>query len=271
MNGRRLWLDGPGAPERIDALLKRDRITADEAHELRAFALDGFALWPAAVAETLLSRSWSELDEAMARGTRLTCHREGEGVFALSEIQRWSGDGPAFAVHDFHELSAATAALVGQPELVRRCALILGGEPLLMQSQMFRHSSGKGVHRDAPFFPLRHPLLALTVWIAAEPVDVINGALQVYPGSHRVAPMTWGDARLHWPHGENASEIQSHSRALADCLETRGVSRRLMPMHTGDVLFMHPNLAHAAASPEDPTRTRRSIVLHLTTHEASEP
>lgn len=271
MNDRRLWLDGPGALERIERLLELDRITADEANELQAFAQDGFALWPAALPETILSRSWSELDTAMASGARLTCHREGEGVFELSGPMRLSGNGPPFAVHDFHELSAATAALVGQPELVRRCALILGGEPLLMQSQMFRHSSAKGVHRDAPFFPLAHPLLALTVWIAAEPVGRVNGALQLHPGSHRVPPMTWGDAGLRWPHGENASEIQRHSRALADCLESRGVSRHLLPMRTGDVLFMHPNLAHAAASPEDPARTRRSIVLHLTTHEASEP
>jgi non-heme Fe2+,alpha-ketoglutarate-dependent halogenase len=89
--------------------------------------------------------------------------------------------------------------LVNRPELVERCAQLLGPDLMLWRSDLFLKPPGfpeitwhqattyisEEGYKGALYPPDIDKLWGVTVWIAFDDVDLENGCLQFLPGSHR--------------------------------------------------------------------------------------
>jgi hypothetical protein len=79
-------------------------------------------------------------------------------------------------------------ALVLKPQLVEAMHLTLGPNLKLFRADFLmkppRVGSAKGVHQDAPYWPL-DPYESASCWIALDNATLANGCMTVIPGSHR--------------------------------------------------------------------------------------
>lgn len=263
-----LWTDAPDAPARLQRMRACADLDECSANALAGFIERGFVVLRGVLPRATLDAAWHDLDQSQALGHPLTCHREGTGTFLSTQAQALGVPPGRYAVHDLHERSAACLEVVGHPGFTRLLRCLFDGAPVLMQSQMFRFGSDKGTHTDFTHCPVARPLQTATVWIAAEAVDATNGPLYVLPGSHRLPLHRFDNGSALWPHAEDCHQLDRYHRALhAQCLAA-GLQPWCFEATPGDVLVMHPRLAHGALKPTVAGRTRRSLALHVAATQA---
>jgi len=130
-------------------------------------------------------------------------------------------------------------------------------KPTLLQSLTYAFSSHQGEHSDYHLVSppwagdYDRPTLA-AAWFALEDADAGNGALIIYPGSHKIKK------RL-------LQEFESYG-AYVDYLKELMVSHGIEPVtftaKAGDVLFWHGDFVHAGGIATDRQRSRFSYVCH---------
>lgn len=263
-----LWTDRATASGHLQALLDAQAIDAGQAQRLNAFIQQGWLNLKQAVPPALLNRAWIELDEVLRRGEVMRAHREGVGVFGTDQAASLGIEPGRFAVLDLHNRSGAALQAVSHEGFMPWVAHLLDEAPVLMQSQWFRFGSAKGTHADYVYYPIEQPLVTLTVWIAIDQVDGDNGPLYVVPGSHRLPAHVFDQGQLLWPHGEDLQQMRDYHAAMDAACTAWGLAPVALPAEPGDVLLLHPRLAHGACVAADPGRSRRSLVLHLAAPQA---
>ncbi len=127
------------------------------------------------------------------------------------------------------------------------------GEEVLNSSSMFYfkppRARGQAFHQDNFYIRVR-PGTCLGAWIACDPCDAGNGALQVVPGSHRLP--------IYCP--EVADPANYFARELVQ--PPAGMAPVMPILQPGDVIFFHGNLIHGSEPNTSTDRFRRSLVLH---------
>ncbi len=141
------------------------------------------------------------------------------------------------------------------PEVAAILRSIMGA-PRIEMSQchhnciMTKHpgfSSETAWHQDIRYWSFDTPEL-VSVWLALGPEGEDNGALRVIPGSHRLDPDRGRlDRNLFL-----RPELEENRKMIEES--------RLVELHTGDVLFFHCRLFHAAGRNRS-DRTKISIVF----------
>lgn len=258
-----MWIDAPDALRRVDRLHEDGRIDDTEALALESLVSEGFAVIRNAVPAALLDAAWRSLDLAVQRGVPLTCHKEGVGLFLHADACRLGLEAGPFSVHDGHEVSDECLAVASHPAVTSLLVQLFDGLPMLMQSQMLRFGSGKGTHTDFAHCPVVSPLRTATVWIAAEQANAGNGALYVYRRSHRLPLHRFENGCVLWPHGEDTAKLRRYHDSLERQCLMAGLERRTFMAEAGDLLLMHPRLAHGALTPVSRGAARRSLTLHV--------
>ena len=131
---------------------------------------------------------------------------------------------------------------IASHENVRRVICELMEDEAVMLSQCHhncvmtkfpKHSSVTGWHQDIRYWHFDFPEL-VSVWIALDQEDELNGALQVIPGSHKI-DFGRGDFDKDWFFREDNDK----SQALLENQVSIGLNR-------GDLLFFHCRLLHSA-------------------------
>ena len=101
-----------------------------------------------------------------------------------------------YAVNGWHTHCQGVFDLVTDERILDYVEDIIGPDIVCTMTHYFSKDPGdaKAVywHQDAQFWPIT-PSKVVTVWIAIDDVDVENGAMKVFPGSHKlgVIPFEW--------------------------------------------------------------------------------
>jgi ectoine hydroxylase-related dioxygenase (phytanoyl-CoA dioxygenase family) len=136
-----------------------------------------------------------------------------------------------------------------------------GQEPTCLQTLTYKYSSEQGAHSDkslvAPPYASSYDRETLVAsWFAIEASDERNGALVIYPGSHRLQKRS-----IHDGFGDDYGAFVNH--CIDVCLKA-GSKPVAFRADAGDVLFWHGDFVHAGgpilAAQQQPTR--RSLVCH---------
>jgi hypothetical protein len=94
-------------------------------------------------------------------------------------------EGSIFGIHGGGRAFMEVALL---PEILNMVSQLLGPDLVLWGSQVFAKPAHTGMevpwHQDSHFWQMR-PLVACTVWIAIDDVNVENGCMRYIPGSHK--------------------------------------------------------------------------------------
>ena len=150
-----------------------------------------------------------------------------------------------------HEIALA-------PRVLRILRQLYGREPMPFQTLNFPIGTEQKVHSDTIHFNCDPPTYMCGVWVALEDIDMNNGALIYYPGSHKLKQVTMEDIApgpgvQHYPLYEAYIERMVQESKLEP---TYGVIKK------GQALVWAANLLHGGSSHRDKSRTRHSQVTH---------
>jgi hypothetical protein len=159
------------------------------------------------------------------------------------------------------------------PKVLAATEELFGRRVLPFQTLNFPVGTQQPPHIDAFFFHSDPPGYMCGVWIALEDMDMDNGPLVYYPGSHKLPLPTWDDIgqATGRPVERDAYETEEEfkwSRDVAFTLYARGlIEQHGFEPHYGTIkkgqaLIWAPNLLHGGAIQNDKERTRHSQVTH---------
>jgi ectoine hydroxylase len=154
-------------------------------------------------------------------------------------------------------------ALTHDKRLTDLLSFILDKEVVPFQTINFVHGSNQRAHSDSihmTTYPLGY---LIAVWIALEDTDTENGPLFYYPGSHRLpyllnADFNEGGTALHL----GKKDYVDYEDRIEELIREKGLDRQVFFAKKGDILIWHANLIHGGLPVKDPSRTRKSMVIH---------
>ncbi|MEX0284635.1 MAG: phytanoyl-CoA dioxygenase family protein [Paracoccaceae bacterium] len=210
-----------------------------------SYARDGVVLLRNILTDDWLTRLRQAVDEEVAKGER---------YFAYKNMREQPGVFQDFCVTS--DIGERVAEVAGSPWVS------------LIYDQIFAKEPGTktqtGWHTDQPYWPVSGPIM--TMWIALDPVDPDNGALEFVRGSH-----AWGakyrpfrtdqlGGFLHYLERDNPDYIDmpdfEADRANYDIFH-------YPHMEPGDALAFDGMIVHSAMGNRTSTRRRRGYAIRF--------
>jgi ectoine hydroxylase-related dioxygenase (phytanoyl-CoA dioxygenase family) len=148
--------------------------------------------------------------------------------------------------------------LASHPVISAALEEIFGDDMCCIQTLAYSKSSQQGAHSD--YYLVSPPYVGpydrdtlCAAWIACEDSDEENGALVIYPGSHKLKKATLTECN---------NDYRAYVKALQDACVNSGIEPKVFRAKKGEVLIWHGDFVHAGGIPKDPLRTRASYVCH---------
>lgn len=222
------------------------------------FRAEGFVVFRNAFALEVAERFWNALESGIAGGMPLTFSQYGN-LYTNPEVPEGVRGLPRIIDVEDHLEIAHQLMLC---ETVRAfLEEAYGAPPTCLQTLTYKYSSEQGAHSDKtlvspPCAPNYDRETLTAAWFALQPSNRANGALVVYPGSHRVPKRGFT---------EGFSDYGVYTAYLEELCITHGCLPTVFTANAGDLLFWASDFVHAggaieAEGPELPTR--RSLVCH---------
>lgn len=258
-----LWLDQPDAHERIDQRWAAGELSGEEAEIARHFVDHGYAALSLELSSDVFAafdadvdRVWRERPVDLAVGEQRT----------RTSIRDFEGDRSNRArIPDLHSHSAAAEDLYLNPEIHRVVSLLLGEQPIAIQSLYFELGSEQKLHRD-PMFVVTQPASHLIAsWTALEDVTAECGPLLYVPGSHRMPWFEFDDDSVVMPPDAPMMSRAGWRDQRMRLIEDMGLEVKELTCGRGDVFIWHAGLLHGGKAVADNALTRRSFVVHYST------
>lgn len=256
----RLWIDQPDARETI----ARMRIPEDERAILEHFHGEGYV-------RLFLDPATEPLDELLSDVDRLWREKPDDILYGyggpflrrMSHANEVTERRAGSRIQEMQSHSPAARRLYLHPRLHRIARLILGEQPVAIQSIFFQYGSAQALHRDPVFVQTAEAGHLIAAWIALEDIDPLSGPLVYIPRSHRLPPYEYEpgvyrfDSRIL-----NDAHLAAEQQWLREQMEARGLKREVFTPRKGEVLFWHAGLYHGGEAIADIERTRKSFVIH---------
>jgi ectoine hydroxylase-related dioxygenase (phytanoyl-CoA dioxygenase family) len=225
------------------------------AADIESFARDGVVHVPGLLAPAMRERLAAAVDRAMASPGPMALDfndRGSPGRF-FGDMFMWRRD-PDFRSAFFETDAAAVAGrLMGAAHVHLFYDQIFAKEPFTPQRTPW--------HQDQPYWPVTGEMMA-TVYLALDPIDPGNGAVEYVAGSHR-----WGGDFAPAPFREGGREARRYVKSplppLPDIEAIRArADLRCFALEPGDAVVFHGRLIHGAGG-NPSARRRRTLALRL--------
>jgi hypothetical protein len=211
------------------------------AREREKFERDGYlVIDDLGFSDALLDGIVADLD-GLYEGDQRTV----DGVFYAS---RRIGDAWKIS-ENVKDLALNTSVLAVVKELYRR-------KPLPFQTLNFRMGTEQPAHSDTIHFNSMPSGFMCGAWVALEDIDMENGPVVYYPGSHRLCEITLDDI------GPGADEA-AYSQFIAAMIERLELKPEYATIRRGQTFVWSSNLLHGGSPQRDKSRTRYSQVTHF--------
>jgi Phytanoyl-CoA dioxygenase (PhyH) len=135
---------------------------------------------------------------------------------------------------------------------------LYGRRPLPFQTLNFRVGTQQPAHSDTVHFNSDPPGFMGGVWVALEDIDMDNGPLVYYPGSHKLPEVRMQDVGVD----ADPSQYGHYERYIARLIEEQGLEPHYATIKKGQALVWSANILHGGALQRDMNRTRKSQVTH---------
>ena len=161
-------------------------------------------------------------------------------------------------IQDAWRISDNVRTLALSPHIQDVLTSLYDRRPLAFQTLNFRVGTEQAVHSDTIHFNSQPAGFMCGVWVALEDIDMDNGPLVYYPGSHLLDELTMQDVGA----GAREDEYEQYERFVADLIEREGLELAYGTLRRGQALVWAANLLHGGMPQRDPQRTRLSQVTH---------
>ncbi len=154
--------------------------------------------------------------------------------------------------------SRAIRQIALAPRVLRILRQLYGREPLPFQTLNFPIGTEQKVHSDTIHFNCDPPTYMCGVWVALEDIDLDNGALVYYPGSHKLKQVTMEDVAP----GPGTQHYPLYEDYIERLVKEKQLEKAQAILKKGQALIWSANLLHGGGEHRDKTRTRHSQVTH---------
>jgi ectoine hydroxylase-related dioxygenase (phytanoyl-CoA dioxygenase family) len=168
-------------------------------------------------------------------------------------------DGVYYSHHrimDAWRISDNVKALALSPKIHTLLEELYGRKPRPFHTLNFRWGTQQPAHSDAIHFNSMPAGYMCGAWVALEDIDMDNGPVVYYPGSHRIPEVTMDEL------GPDADEA-TYNAYVVELVAREGLEPRYATMRKGQVLIWASNLLHGGSERRDMSRTRQSQVTHF--------
>ncbi len=159
---------------------------------------------------------------------------------------------------------AAIRKIVSDENFNELLSSILSDKAKLFQSINFLKGSEQEAHSDSihmTTFPLGG---LLGVWVALEDIEMDNGPLLYYPGSHQLPYYLNKDYENE---GDffmiGDKDYSEYENMIGNKLTEFSLEKKVFTAKAGDVLIWHANLVHGGEKHLNVNKTRKSVVFHF--------
>ncbi len=148
------------------------------------------------------------------------------------------------------------------PNILSLLAILYGRPSIPMQTINFGRGTEQRVHSDSIHFSSVPEGFMCGVWIALEDIDEDNGALVVYPRSHRLPAFDLSHLGISGSAQESYERYPDYERFIEALIPQAGLERRVLSLPKGHAIIWASNLLHGGSPIRDQARTRHSQVTH---------
>ena len=161
-------------------------------------------------------------------------------------------------IMDAWRISESVKALALSEPVHALLAELYGRRPLPFQTLNFLRGSQQAAHSDAIQFNTMPEGFMCGVWVALEDIDMDNGPLVYYPGTHKLPYLRPADIGVEakW------ANYESYVDYISDLIEREGLEPHYGDIRQGQAIVWAANLVHGGTPRNDPDRTRLSQVTH---------
>ena len=156
------------------------------------------------------------------------------------------------------KLSRAIRAIAIDSRVRRALKQLYGRKSQPFQTLNFPIGTEQKVHSDLIHFASDPPSYMCGVWLALEDIDMQNGPLVYYPGSHKF-PVVTMETVAPEPGPEHYHRYEAYIEKL---VADRGLTPHYAVLKKGQALIWAANLLHGGSVHRDKGRTRHSQVTH---------
>jgi len=227
------WLDSPF----FERLLAASGLEDSLRQQVAAFARDGLLAFDPGIPDF----------DAVAASIVEACARRSDYPQRVTDA--WG------EIEGIRRLALAPAVLSLLRTLYRR-------EPLPMQTLNFGRGTEQAPHSDSMHFSSVPRGFMCGVWIALEDVDEGNGALEYYPGSHRLPYFDHASIGVTGSDQSGYERYGTYEAFVKMVIAELGLERRVLRIRKGQALVWAANLLHGGSPIQDPSRSRHSQVTH---------
>jgi hypothetical protein len=159
---------------------------------------------------------------------------------------------------DAWQISENVRALALSPKLLNLLEELYGRRPLPFQTLNFNVGTQQPAHSDALHFNSMPAGYMCGIWVALEDIDMDNGPLVYYPGSHKFPEITMQEIDAE----PKSEDYPKYERYIRDKIATEGLEAAYSTIRKGQGLLWSSNLLHGGAPQRDLSRTRHTQVTH---------
>jgi Phytanoyl-CoA dioxygenase (PhyH) len=161
-------------------------------------------------------------------------------------------------IRDAWRISPNVKALALAPDALQMLEAFYERKPIPFQTLNFRVGSQQAPHSDTLHFNTMPSGYMCGIWVALEDIDMDNGPVVFYPGSHKLPEVTMQDVGVR----PEKSEYHHYERYIAELMEEKGFAPEYATIRKGQALLWAANIVHGGSKVKDPKRTRHSQVTH---------
>jgi len=219
----------------------------------------GYVVFENCIDDSCIDRFWSDFEENIQTNEKLTFSVWGKlynGSEAPLEARRLP------RVIDIEKYSLSILPIMLADVVVSFLSQIYNAPPTCIQTLTYKFSSEQGAHSDkflvSPGWAGSYDREFLTAaWFSFERADERNGALIIYPASHKIPKMQVGQFPSY-------GEYMAHCDAVC---RNNGSFPVIFEANRGDILFWDADFVHAGGAIAekdslDTLPTRNSLVCH---------
>jgi Phytanoyl-CoA dioxygenase (PhyH) len=156
------------------------------------------------------------------------------------------------------------------PKILAALEELYGRTPQPFQTLNFNVGSQQLAHSDAFHFNCVPSGFMCGAWVALEDIDMDNGPVMYFAGSHKLKEATWDDVGLtsresDFPnhHAYMTARREAYERYVEKIRQENDYKEpEYATLKKGQVLIWASNLLHGGSPQKDPNRTRHSQVTH---------
>ena len=185
-----------------------------------------------------------------------------QGKYTKFNVEYMGDDGVFYTWHrilDAWKISDAIKTIALHPRIHGILEGLYGRKPLPFQTLSFPAGSNQKAHSDTIHFNSRPPGFMCGVWTALEDVDMDNGPLFYYPGSHKLPEVTMQDVGVE----ADYAYYDNYEQHIAKIIERHGLEPEYGLVKKGQAIIWSANILHGGAPQNDMKRSRYSQVTHF--------